>query len=154
MNSCLKISLYMKHFLLSLLSCETFWSSENIQILLQKMFCSSWKWMFCTLIFANRGETTVFFTFTHLIIFTLICSEMLPKYDTWLQYPERGRDQCWKLHPAHRDLIGLLLSKCYCYSVKKFWRTLTKASDVQDADEVGGGVEGEALVDPGHHVVE
>lgn len=30
---------------------------------------------------------------------------------------------------------------------------LTKASDVQDADEVGGGVEGEALVDSGHHVV-
>lgn len=33
-------------------------------------------------------------------------------------------------------------------------RVLTKASDVQDADEVGGGVEGEALVDSGHHVVE
>lgn len=32
--------------------------------------------------------------------------------------------------------------------------TLTKASDVQDAYEVGGGVEGEALVDSGHHVVE
>lgn len=30
---------------------------------------------------------------------------------------------------------------------------LTKASDVQDADEVGGVVEGEALVDSGHHVV-
>lgn len=30
----------------------------------------------------------------------------------------------------------------------------TKASDVQDPDEVGRGVEGEALVDPGDHVVE
>lgn len=36
----------------------------------------------------------------------------------------------------------------------RFWQILTKASDVQDANEVGGGVKGEALVDPGHHVVE
>lgn len=45
-------------------------------------------------------------------------------------------------------------SSLTCYTGKRFKRdTLTKASDVQDADEVGGGVEGEALVDPGHHVV-
>lgn len=31
---------------------------------------------------------------------------------------------------------------------------LTKASDVQDTNEVGRGVKGKALVDPGHHVVE
>ena len=30
----------------------------------------------------------------------------------------------------------------------------TEASDVQHSDEVGGGLEGEALVDPGDHVVE
>lgn len=30
----------------------------------------------------------------------------------------------------------------------------TKSSDVQDADEVGGGVERETLVNSGHHVVE
>lgn len=44
--------------------------------------------------------------------------------------------------------------RCQCDSDKGFWGILTKTSDVQDADEVGGGVEGEALVDPGHHVVE
>lgn len=33
-------------------------------------------------------------------------------------------------------------------------REPTEASDVQDPDEVGRGVKGEALVDPGDHVVE
>lgn len=37
---------------------------------------------------------------------------------------------------------------------KSDFRILTKTSDVQDADEVGGRFEGEALVDSGHHVVE
>lgn len=46
------------------------------------------------------------------------------------------------------QLINQPLSFQNCY-----YTVPTKASDVQDTDEVGWGVEGEALVHSGHHVV-
>lgn len=60
---------------------------------------------------------------------------------------------------AKWTITGSFLRWCELSKTSKFWCLfviiviLTKASDVQDADEVGGGVEGEALVDSGHHMV-
>lgn len=68
----------------------------------------------------------------------------------------------FSLKPSNRN-ISLSFKDTFSIKTLKFWCfvvvvvviivILTKASDVQDADEVGGGVEGEALVDSGHHVV-
>lgn len=52
---------------------------------------------------------------------------------------------------SFKNTLSIKTLKFWCFFV--IIVILTKASDVQDADEVGGGVEGEALVDSGHHVV-